>query len=291
MRRPRLFSRPARSGGSIPIIGFVRFSVLFDQQNFFSQMKGKSPEERREILFDPDRLAQRFRLFEALTLPSLTAQEDQNWRAVVLYSTELPSAFQARLLDGLIAHDAIHPVAVAPHEPLGRVLRREMDAIADKDALRAAFRLDDDDALARSFLSRLRGLLTTYAADQTAVSFARGHILKTEEDGSGFRLAEAVRNFGIGCGLTLITRGRDERDIFQLGPPHRRVDEAFPTIADARAPVFLCTAHPGNDSGTGSLRHAQLERSKTMSADALRDMLGPDFAHLDLDALIDGARA
>ena len=289
MSASRLFSRlrrATRRSGPIPIIGFVRFSVLFGQQDFFSQMKGKSPEERREILFDPARMDDRFRYFEALTLPTLAAQQDDDWRAVIFYSTELPAAYRDRLLDLVSPHRHIRPIAYPPDQMLAAALGRQMtELVPDAQSPRASFRLDDDDGLACTFIERLRGLLTEYGVLRTAISFSSGHLLKVEPDGQGFRFADAVRNFGVGCGLTLVTSGKSDRDIFNLGPPHRRVDEAFPTVADAREPMFICAAHARNDSGTGSLRHTRLERSGLLTSDELRSRLGPAFAHLDLAKL------
>ena len=284
-----LFSRmrgTLRRSGPVPIIGFVRFSVLFGAQDFFSEMKDKSPEERRAILFDPARMDDRFRYFEALTLPSLTAQQDDDWRAVIFYSTELPPAYRDRLLDLVATHTHLEPVAYAPDQKLAAELRRQVAAyIPDPPGLHAGFRLDDDDGLANTFIARLRELLTEYGREGTGISFSAGHLLKAEPGGAGFRLAETVRNFAVGCGLTLVTDGKAGRDIFHLGRPHRRIDEAFPTIADAREPMFICSAHARNDSGTGSLRHAKLERSEVLDAAEVRSRLGPSFAHLDLAKL------
>ena len=82
-----------------------------------------------------------------------------------------------------------------------------------------------------------------------------------------------------------------KRDVFNLGAPHRRVDQAYPTITDSRLPEFLCTAHALNDSGTDSLRHSQLEKSQILDLDTLKDRLGPEFAHVDLAALARLAQA
>ena len=269
----------------MPVMGLVRFSILFSKQNFFTEMKDKSLEERWQTLFAPARMEARFTYFEALTLPSLTAQPDGDWRAVVFYSSEMPAVYRDRLMDMLAPHKHLGAVSVTPDQLMSAAIREELDRyVPDRHRLRASFRLDDDDAMSARFMPQLWELLSTYGADQTALSFARGHYLKAEP-GEGFRLAESIRNFGIGCGLTLIGKGRNKRDVYNLGAPHRRVDQAFPTIADARAPVFLCTAHTRNDSGTGSLRHAQLDKSRIFGPKELKDRLGPDFAHVDMDAL------
>ena len=62
--------RPAGRGS------VVRFSVLFGVQGFFRQTKEPSLAARRALLFAPERMEARFDWFEALTLPSVLAQED-----------------------------------------------------------------------------------------------------------------------------------------------------------------------------------------------------------------------
>ncbi len=82
--------RRARGGRQMPVIGITRFSLLFDERNYFAEMEGLSLDQRRARLFAPSRMEDRFRHFEALCLPSLLAQTDPRFRGLILYSTELP---------------------------------------------------------------------------------------------------------------------------------------------------------------------------------------------------------
>ena len=273
--------------GVVPVVGIVRFSVLFGVQGFFRQTKELSLAERRDLLFAPGRMEMRFRWFEALTLPSLLAQSDQDWRVLVLHSSELPEPWRGRLMDLLAPHRHIVPVAFAPDEFLGARIRAELAGIVPQPAAPVVtFRLDDDDALSSRYLERLRALVAQYPAPRTVFSFTEGHVVQAAGNAPGFRLVERFRKLGIGCGQAWLGPRDDRHGVFNFGAPHTLADRSFPTVSDGREPMFLVAAHEHNDTGVLSTRHQRLANSPVLGPAELRDKLGDAFAHLRLERIL-----
>ncbi len=243
--------------------------------------------ERAALLFAPDRLDMRFRFFEAMALPSLVAQDRDDWTFVIFYSETLPNPYRARLLDLIEPHDHIQAVAMEPHERLAMKLWRVMNRRAPKDAERwVSFRLDDDDALASGFISALRGIVDKMDAGLAAVTFPRGHVLGVDPAAGTFHLDENGKKFGIGCGLAVHSPRDLRRGAYNLGAVHRHVDNAMPTISDAREPMYVIGAHVHSDTGAESKRVTGTMQTPGLSADEAMARLGSTFAHIDLPRLL-----
>lgn len=273
--------------GSMPVIGVVRFSVLLEEAAEFALAKTTTLDERRAHLFDPHRLALRFRLFEAVTLPSVLAQQDRDWRLLVIRSTELPEPWRTRLDDLLAPHPNVDLVAMAPETRLSDVVRAEIRRHAPApEAPVAVFRLDDDDGLAASFLGRLRSAIARHEGVGYAVSFANGHLISVTEDGRALKVVHEFRSFAIACGLTLVQRADAERTVFDLGRVHGHIDKVFPTWCDATGPAYILVSHRDNDTGTDTLRHRRLADRVPKGPNRVRIRLGPDFAHVRFENLL-----
>ena len=78
-----------------PIIGHVRFSVYGVTDTKLRPDRANAALAR---LYDETRMARRFFLFERLTLPSLLAQTDQDFRVVIMSSDVMPDRYKDRLL-------------------------------------------------------------------------------------------------------------------------------------------------------------------------------------------------
>ena len=78
------------------IVGLVRFSYL--SRSGFSR-DFPDLEARQAYLNDPDRLERRFRMFQALALPSLLRQTDPGFRCIFLIGTGLDPLARQRLED------------------------------------------------------------------------------------------------------------------------------------------------------------------------------------------------
>lgn len=227
------------------IIGFVRFSVLYEKTNCFAiGEKSGSFEQYRSALFDSDRLNGKFDLFETFTIPSIMGQSitpDKEWfRLCVITSTYLPAEYKARLenlcdnCDWLVVREVD-----AREGSLHRCAIEEIECFCDVGDLYASFRLDDDDSLGVHYIEDLLNY-TKKELCGFGVTFAKGYT--GYYDLSNARLSSVSNTYypKIGLGLALISIRRMDvaYSAFDFGN-HKRADERFPIILTADRPSYL----------------------------------------------------
>lgn len=78
------------------VIGLCRFS--FPALGGF-QIEHETLEDRRHFLYNPERLEERFRLFETSTLPCFREHTDEDFLLLVAVGECLPNAALDRLMD------------------------------------------------------------------------------------------------------------------------------------------------------------------------------------------------
>lgn len=131
----------------------MRFSYLGKSDARLSRLV--EGQEKFDLLYHPDRMAQRFYVFENITLPSLKNQTFKNWRIDILISEAMPEVYKARLKD-LVAN--VPQIGIL--ESNIENVTNAFDALI-KDRVTVAtertihFRTDDDDALAVNALAVL----------------------------------------------------------------------------------------------------------------------------------------
>lgn len=248
------------------IVGLVRFS--YPAENGFSRGLGDASAERAR-LFDQDRLEARFRLFEALTLPSLRAQADQDFGLCVLTGEGLPDWARDRLVDGL--HDVpgarIVALPVMKHYQATQAAFAQM--LDDSATHLTSFRLDDDDAIDQGLVARLRtlsqGLSDLSGRDRIlTIGFNRGFFL--EIDPGGNRIFDVVEKLPLGIGLAMTAPVASGENIFRRN--HRLLPQFFTTYTDADIPAFIRSVHPGNDSAA----HVSGQRDQMKPARIAREI-------------------
>ncbi|MEO1494730.1 MAG: glycosyltransferase [Pseudomonadota bacterium] len=285
-----LFGRSNPKDGTarpIPIFGAMRFSALLQGNSGFRQMHDLELQERAALLFAPERMDMRFRFFEAMALPSLVAQDRDDWTFLIFYAETLPEPYRERLFDLVAPHDHITAISTEPHERLAMKLWRVMQRKAPREAERwVSFRLDDDDALASGFISALRAAIDGIGPGLSAITFPRGHVLGVDPAAGTFHLDENVKKFGIGCGLAVHSPRDLRRGAYNLGAVHRHVDNAMPTLSDARELMYIIGAHVHSDTGADSSRVTGTMKTPGLSAAEVVERLGPAFAHVDLPRLL-----
>ena len=138
------------------IIGLMRFS--YPSKGGFSP--GEEDAAQAEArLYDPARLQRRFNLFEQLTLPSLLAQADGDFRMGFLIGKGLPKPWRTRL------QDAVAPLRGAKIIALDQLphyfaTRKAFAQLVSDDATHVTgFRLDDDDAIDIQHIARMRRMV------------------------------------------------------------------------------------------------------------------------------------
>lgn len=152
------------------IVGICRFSLV--GRGDWREFRGKDgaeveaiARERAARLFTPERMAARLASFEALTLASLRAQTDQDFRFIVLASELMPAEYRDRLQRMC---DAV-PQVVLRFFPIintnlaQRAVFREL-RIAYPQVVQ--FRLDDDDCLCHDFIAVMKAHTAAPLADE-----------------------------------------------------------------------------------------------------------------------------
>jgi hypothetical protein len=228
------------------VIALIRFSYQPRSGSGFRQMRDRSLDERNAILFDPGRLAARFALFEAVCLPSLTAQNPDLFGAVLLTSAALPEPFKDRLRALTADYPNIEILFRGPSGVDGEfadALADRFDTAAEVPPPRATLRLDDDDALSSDFSDYMQDFLVP-GHEGYAVTFPSGFVLNLRAERMG---GWAITEFCHSVGLAFVNRRPWTQHVYHLRN-HNTVPERHRTLADASRPMFLRVRHEYNDS-------------------------------------------
>ena len=159
------------------VIGLCRFS--YPGEGGFHKSHD-SLDDQIAYLYAPERLEERFRTFECFTLPSLRAQTDPEFTFLIVIGESLPREHRDRL-EALVAdlpQAVIQAHAPGPHRD---VMRKAINSVRQTTGTPSLqFRLDDDDAVAVTYVEKLRhaaahvaGLLQDHR--HFAIDFTRGH--------------------------------------------------------------------------------------------------------------------
>jgi len=167
------------------VIGLCRFSYV-GLGGY--KVTHDSLEERRAFLYAPERLEERFRLFETLCLPSVIGQTDQDFQLHIVIGECFPQIYLERLLK---LTEPLPNVGVAAYPPARH--RKQMiqvmnQARIDRDAPCLQFRLDDDDAIAVDFIARLKQAAQEAEPiwrryPMTTIDFNRGYTYRADATG------------------------------------------------------------------------------------------------------------
>ncbi len=257
---------------SLQVVGVIRFSVL--AEGFAISLYG-GMDKLREYLFARESLDFRFYIFENLCLPSLLAQTDQNFDIVLLTSTELPDWARRRMDEIVAPYPNIHVLAEAPNKH-NKVVRAAYESIPHEGfSHRAAFRLDNDDALHNGFVAHLRklshGLLKLHDDDvPTIIAFNHGFYIELDSDGPN-KISDTIEREPLSTGTTLLSRAD-----FHLNPyrfNHRAVAQHFNTYTEISVPGFLRTVHGENEQ-----RVLKRGRQNEMPPRRIRRVIEDNFA-------------
>ena len=200
-----------------------------------------SEEDARRLLWNAERMAVRFHLFENLLLPSVRAQSDTDFQFVIITSNEMPDMYQVRL-DAAIAGMQNIRIHRTSNTAIGRALEPIMiEASNGGEDMAVHFRLDDDDAVCVDYVARLReaaaGLRPT-----SMITFPKGVLGHTDGDRAVHR---AFDKHAIAIGLALVNAPIDTRTPFQI--QHRNYARKNPVYADPTSPAYHYTRHTTNN--------------------------------------------
>ena len=272
------------------IYGHCRFS-WFGISDTGRELTGIEDAHLR--LWHPLRMAIRFYLFEHLMLPSLGAQTDQDFRILVMSSDVMPDAFKERLW--LVASRLPQATVVfsRTRRSIHAYQRHMEDALGpDRTAQPLHFRLDDDDALAHSFIARLR-VAARDLPPRTHFSFPKGILLfPTAFDGNE-GASIMINQYLTALGLAWIS------DADFLRPPfammHQKLWMDYPVVSDPGFPAYIRAMHFDNDTRFRQNRFLRSYRAERFGpsapkcaaeVDAALAAEFPSVARPRLDALI-----
>ncbi|MCZ0960472.1 glycosyltransferase [Paracoccus benzoatiresistens] len=262
------------------IVGICRFSMIGQgdwkaYRNLEAQDLEKIYIEKERELFTESRMETRFRTFEKLTLASLQAQTDQDFLFVVVSSSRMPSIYRSRLEKLCAAYPNVLLRFVAPMH----IVDAQKDILAElglrqQDCLQ--FRLDDDDALSKRFVERLRmhGQALWEQYPVFAISFP--NLIYSVIDGETKGLYRWFNPF-LGIGLAV---RNPKRSVY--GYAHYKIPQAVIGLTDPSI-CSLVTHHGMNDTPRHRkeiLRKRGMVRS---SLDELQRLINQNFDFLSAE--------
>ncbi|MEW2918746.1 putative rhamnosyl transferase [Ruegeria sp. ANG10] len=230
------------------VIGLCRFS--FPALGSF-QIEHETLEDRRRYLYSPERLEERFRLFETSTLPCFREHTDEDFLLLVAVGECLPKAAFDRLKDLTAGIKQVRIVQKSAES--GEKHRQIMKGILntardDLDQPCLQFRHDDDDAVSVDFVERLREATEDSKALMSrnrtvGIDFNKGFVARLNAD--GIKAAEAFKSL-IGVGLGMYVAGGCKHTIFSFA--HHRIGRFMPVVSYPDAPMWVRSLHASNDS-------------------------------------------
>lgn len=259
----------------IQVIGLCRFSV--PSLGAF-QVEHDSIEDRRAMLYAPARLAQRFVWFEHVLLPGIRAQNDKDFKLIVLLGEDFPQPWLGRM-QALVADIPQIVLEFAPPEDHRVVCALAVATHVEAEAFAVAqFRLDDDDAVAVNFVRRLRrdilGQKSLFIRlGQMAFDYGKGIVLR--DIGGAVQVEPCLTQYWT-PGLAMVTRPDSGKYI--LDYQHHLIWKRMTTLTQVDQIMFVRGAHGSNDSRIGTK-----QQTYPLKADAVPETLRDRFS-IDLAA-------
>lgn len=260
------------------VIGLCRFS--YPAIGGF-QIDFDDPQKKRDYLYAPARLNERFATFETITLPPLRAQTDPDFKLVIVIGDTLPGAYRDRL-NALVAdmpQALIQSHPPAQHRP---VMKQIINSVrADDGAPCLQFRMDDDDAVAVDFVARLRAAADDVRplaarSDLLAIDFNRGFIVQPGPH--GIAATETCAPYQT-AGLAMMVSPKSRLTVMNFA--HHKLAERMTTVTFTDSVMMLRGHNAYNDSRQGP--SATPHRLTLM--DATGEALLRDRFDIDADAV------
>jgi Putative rhamnosyl transferase len=207
-------------------------------------------ESAQQLLWNPQRMAVRFHLFENLTLPSIVHQTDPDFTFVLISSPQMPEVYRNRL-EALVEGHANIRIHWTDKTHITKASRPIMEEASNGGTDRALhFRVDDDDALAVDFVRRLKEAAQPLEPT-SVITFPTG-VMGYIEDGIAKHCA--FNKFGIAIGYGIVQGPTDFRSPFHI--QHRMYARKHFGFMDDSFPAYHYTRHSTNNtSGYSAVIH------------------------------------
>jgi len=260
------------------MVGVMRFSVL--TTDFRTSRRG-TPEEIAASIFSDEAMERRFRLFEALALPTLKNQTDDDFRIVILTSELMPRKYLTRLNDlaGSVKGAEIWPAPLKGHYNLLQMAFARVPE--DGSGHRLSFRLDDDDAVDLELVERSKRIARRLLPEQedrmpTILCWNKGFYLDVRE-GEENVLTDTHLSMPLAIGNVLIHRPGDGHNPYRYN--HRNFPQQYNCWSSISEPGFIRSIHAGN-SATPYREKRSGEMDEGRTARQIRRHFGLDAAAL-----------
>lgn len=269
-----------------PIYGHIRFSFYGVTD---TRLRPNDDGSALARLYDETRMARRFFLFENLTLPSLLAQTDCDFRTVIMSSSVMPDRFKDRL-SALAARLPGSMVEFSEHQHGDKAFRKIMAQAAGFMGRESSvhFRLDDDDALSITYIERLREL-SRVLSPSTHITFPTGVLVFPASDAGPDGTSMVRQQLLTAQGLATVNGGRFQKNPFQM--MHGAVWTRWPVVSDPRTVAYIRVQHFENDTLARQDRvisEVQRERASRRGARHAANVdraLAASFPWIDRDTL------
>lgn len=228
------------------IVGLIRFSFA-TLGNFYPGFD--TIEAMEAFLYDPERLERRFAWFEGLCLPSLVAQSDPDFTMILLVGANMPAAYRSRLRASVRALPAARVIEAPPAWHYAGIKAAFAEVPATGFTHRTTFRFDDDDALDRGFVARLREVAPRVMAlgdaeTPAAISFNLGFHLARRKGTAA--LHATCERMPISVGAAVIAPAGHPDNVYRWN--HRQLPQFLNTFIETRSWSYIRTIHRDNKS-------------------------------------------
>lgn len=202
--------------------------------------------ERVRFLYAPERMEARLRAFEAFTLPALMGQTDPDFTLVVVIGDDLPGRWRERI-EALLARLPQAVIRALPPGPHRSVMQAVINEARDGRPC-IQFRMDDDDAVALSFVQKVRAAAADVAGlvarnRMVAIDFNRGHSARPCAQGIE---AEAVARQFWTPALAVVVQPGEARTVMNFS--HAKLWQFMPVIGLNDPDMFVRGLNDWNDS-------------------------------------------
>ena len=259
---------------TMQILGLCRFS--YPALGGF-QVGHETIEDRIAYLYEPARLEERFRLFEAVALPCLMAQTDPDFEMIVLVGDSLPKQHMARL-KALLSPLPHARIIVEPPRPHREVMKEILNkARLSRYEPCVQFRFDDDDAIAVDFIAKLRKAVDDAAPllvqhKSVALDWNKGYVAEFGAD--GIEATPSYRPFYTAA-LAMFVNARCPLTIMNFA--HDKLPRFMPALSFPDQAMYVRGHNGFNDSRQKNARPIELSPLSAEEETLFKDRFAIDI--------------
>ncbi len=184
---------------------------------------------------DTEWLEHRFGLFEQFCLPSILSQSVRDFDWAIFFDSDTPDPYRARA-EALSEHDRVHPIFIDRFDPA--VWKPPLWRFVDGSRRLITTRLDNDDALARTYVERAQ-----QALKNETLAFVNFNIGCTWRQG---RLYRATHRSNAFVSMVEPTPDRVEEIQTAWAVQHMEIRQFAPVIGLGDPPGWLQVIHGAN---------------------------------------------